>query len=88
MSPPRESNAMNDFSGFLYAQPSLLEGVARVVDFGGTLNDYNRCPAGVDPDAFALRADWAAVGESIRSAAELYGRTHHEQGGPAGGEEA
>ena len=33
---------MSYYSSFLFAEPSFLEGMARVVDFGGTLNEYNR----------------------------------------------
>lgn len=57
------------YSDFLFAQPSFLEGVARVVDVGGSLNRYNRMPTAQEADSLAMWADWAAVGSEIASAA-------------------
>lgn len=53
------------YSDFLYARPSFLEGMARIADMGGTLNEYN---ASDDPDAVALMMDWLAVGRAMRQA--------------------
>ena len=74
---------MNQLTSSLYAQPSFLEGVARTIDFAGTLNDYNRSPTEEMADYLALLSDWTAVGESMyeafdklnprRSASELKG---------------
>ena len=73
------------------ARPSFLEGMARVLDLGGTLNEYNlneydlpfpseqylddlragRIPANLtqpENDTAAMRQDWIAVGQYIRSA--------------------
>lgn len=58
----------------LYARPSFVEGVARIMDFGNTLGVYHASGAPgdaapeSDPDAAALRADWAAIGEDFRHA--------------------
>ena len=57
---------------FNYARPSFLEGMARIFDFGGTLDYYPRRSvvrkSGPEADAEALRADWEAVGQYIRDA--------------------
>ena len=57
---------MNDiYSDFLYARPSIVEGMARVMDIGDTLNSYNTSD---DPDTVALMMDWLAVGQAMRGA--------------------
>jgi hypothetical protein len=52
----------------LYAVPSFLEGAARVLDLGGTMEKYNGSSAPESADARALAADWAAVGLDLRNA--------------------
>ena len=61
---------MSDHSDFLYARPSFWEGLARVLDLGGTLNVYNRTPTPKQADAIAIRNDWQAVGEDLRRSIE------------------
>ena len=52
---------MDDFySDFLYARPSFLEGMARVMDIGGALNEYNNFLSDEDADFVALWMDWSA----------------------------
>ena len=76
--------------GLIYARPSFLEGMARVFDIGGTLNEYRFSPRrrkrddsdkGENSDADngakfandaktdmeALRSDWQAVGDDMRT---------------------
>lgn len=54
---------------YRYARPSFAEGVARIMDFGNTLGVYHAGgPPDSDPDAAALRADWAAIGGDFRYA--------------------
>jgi len=60
------------YSDFLFAQPSFMEGLARVVDAAGALNEYNRMPASQEADALAMWADWAAVGAEIAAAAAQF----------------
>lgn len=50
---------------FLYARPSILEGLARIVDFFGALQEYNISSTPESADARAIRADWAAVGADL-----------------------
>lgn len=59
---------MSELSSFLFAEPSFIEGMARVLDLGGTLNEYNSSKTAKQADFFALRADWRAVGKDIQSA--------------------
>lgn len=63
---------MESYSDFLYAKPSFLEGVARIFDFGGTLNGYNDSPTGEEADAAAIRSDWEAIGQDMHNAIESF----------------
>ena len=63
---------MSAKSRFLLARPSFLEGMARVVDLGGTLQIYNGSITPKEADARALVADWLAVGEDIHAAMSEY----------------
>lgn len=56
----------------LFARPSFLEGMGRLVDFGNSLNLYNVSDSPEDADWEALLSDWEIVGDDIRRAlAEL-----------------
>ncbi len=59
-------------SFFLFARPSFYGGMARLLDFGGTLNVYNSYPTGEMADAKALSEDWKAVAADLRSAVAQY----------------
>jgi len=52
---------MNSRTGFLFADPSFAEGVARLGDFSGTLNRYNTSSSPEKADRRAMRADIEAV---------------------------
>jgi len=41
---------MSKHTDFLYARPSFAEGVARIMDFGNTLNEYNESVSGKTAD--------------------------------------
>ena len=56
---------MMDYTSRLFARPSFIEGMARVLDMGGTLNEYNTSPTGEEADAIALWSDWAAIGQDM-----------------------
>jgi hypothetical protein len=53
---------------FLFARPSFLEGVARVIDLGSTLQVYNTSDTPEQADRRALSEDFAAVGDDMREA--------------------
>lgn len=55
-------------SDFLFATPSFKEGVARLVDFGNFMTDYNTTRTTQDADKRATTQDWLAVGDDIRGA--------------------
>lgn len=59
-------------SDSLYAEPSFWEGMARILDFGNTLNEYNRSPSEKAADDVALWLDWGVVGSTIRKAVEAF----------------
>lgn len=63
-----------------YARPSFIEGMARLLDIGGTLNQHDADdlremrtrrlaqPTDVEADAEAIRQVWLAVGQDISDA--------------------
>ena len=53
-------------SDFLFAVPSFIEGMARVLDLGGTFTDYNYSPSDEMADAIAIGMDVAVVGKDMR----------------------
>ena len=52
-------------SDFLFAHPSFLEGMARVLDLGGVLDTYNYSLDDASADFRALSADWNSVGSDL-----------------------
>jgi len=59
---------MNGLTDHLFAMPSFLEGVARVLDFGGEFDEYNFAETPEETDANAIYADLCAVGEDMWAA--------------------
>ncbi len=53
-------------TGFLYARPSFLEGVGRIIDFGNILQKYNTSSTPELADKKAIQSDWLAVGNDMR----------------------
>jgi hypothetical protein len=53
---------------FLFAQPSLASGVARVFDLWGQFDEYNRSETTAEADAKAIASDWLLVGQDIQEA--------------------
>lgn len=50
---------------FLFAQPSLLIGVARLLDIWGLMDDYNHSQTEQEADARGLYSDWRITGEDL-----------------------
>jgi hypothetical protein len=46
---------------FLFARPSILEGIGRNMDFFGSMNTYNYSKNGEEADETALASDWLAI---------------------------
>jgi hypothetical protein len=63
---------MNSLTGFLFAEPSLVEGIARIIDMGGTLQEYNSSLSPGQADALALASDWCVVGADLKQAMATY----------------
>jgi hypothetical protein len=59
---------MNALSTFLYARPSFVEGLSRILDFGDTLQEYHQSENGEAADYLALHADWLVVGIDLQCA--------------------
>ena len=62
-----------DKSGFLFAEPSFLTGLAAVMDIGGSLLVYNSSRSGAEADQRAIASDWAVVGSDILDATNSFG---------------
>ena len=60
-------------SDFLFAQPSLASGAARVFDLFGHFDEYDQSETPLEADAKAIAADWLIVGQDLSDAIE-----HHE----------
>ena len=64
---------MSEEDGFvLYARPSFLEGISRLIDFTGSLNTYNSSRTPEEADFRAILSDWEAVGFEILNAAKNF----------------
>jgi len=57
-------------SDFLFAQPSFLSGVGRIVDLAGVLDAYNSSETEAEADTRAARSDWLATGRDIVAAVD------------------
>lgn len=57
-------------SDYLFARPSFIEGVGRIVDLGGALNTYNKSRTPEEADARAVYEDWKALGHDVKLALE------------------
>jgi len=67
---------LSKYSSLLYAQPSFLEGVGRLVDFAGLLEGYNYSSTPGEADAVAIASDWCAVGEDLRASILDFAKRH------------
>lgn len=62
----------NERSTFLFARPSFLSGVARILDLGTNLQIYNESKSADEADKLALAMDWMVVGDDIRQSMRKY----------------
>ena len=73
---------MGDFTGLLYARPSFVEGLARTLDLGSTLNEYNASPSGDEADCAAFASDTGALAADFDLAiGALRGQSGHQSNG-------
>ena len=54
----------------LFARPSFIEGMSRVLDLGSTLQQYNSSDTEEEADSEALKNDWRAVGDDLKFSIE------------------
>ena len=57
---------------FLFGSLGFFEGMARMLDLGGTMVVYNDSPNSEEADNLGLDSDWRAVGHNIEGAMALY----------------
>jgi len=59
-------------SDFLFAAPSFFEGMARVLDIRGTIEElsYNKSSTPEEADVQALRSDWSVVVDDLDNSLE------------------
>jgi hypothetical protein len=62
---------------FLFARPSFVEGMARIFDFGNSLNLYNESFTEQEADARALWSDWSMVGQDMNDAIQKVTQEEH-----------
>ena len=65
-------DTMNDYFGFLFARPSFLEGAARALDFGNTLQEYNTSLTPGQADSIALDMDLRVIMRDLEAAAKQF----------------
>ena len=70
-------DVMRDWTTRLFARPSFFDGVARLLDFGDTMTEYNQSLSPQQADELAMRADCEAVAADFRA---VFGRVVRERG--------
>jgi hypothetical protein len=69
-------------STLLFARPSFLYGVSKLLDPFRMSQDYNRSRTPNEADILAIRSDWHAIGSDMQQALSLESRhpeTHRRQ---------
>ncbi len=66
------NRAMRSTYDLLFARPSFLEGVSRVLDLAGTVTEFNESITGDQADLIALTRDWRAVGFDLHEAMKSF----------------
>ena len=65
-------------SGFLFAEPCFLCGMARSLDLGAQLDSYNHTLSPAQADQLALFSDWTMVANDMWAAFDQYEDEHPE----------
>lgn len=55
---------------FLFAGPSIIEGIGRTIDFFGFMNEYNYSSNGAEADHIAVKQDIATLKNDMNIAHE------------------
>ncbi len=69
---------LSKYTTRLFSPPSFLEGMARVLDLGGTFDQYNVSASGEEADRQALESDWNAIGADMYDAIARFQAAHPE----------
>lgn len=56
----------------LFTNPSFITGMARILDLGTTLDEYNSDPSPEVADFLAIKSDWMEVGADLFSTIRNY----------------
>ena len=62
----------------LFAEPSFWEGIARLVDFSGSLNEYNLTKSTKVNEYLGLKSDWENIGNDINVAMNQFEKDIHD----------
>ena len=65
--------------GRLFAKPSFVEGFSRVLDLGGTLQEYNSSETEQKADMEEIKNDWRAIGDDLRFSISNYEQNFAKQ---------
>ena len=68
---------------YLFATPSFLSGVARLLDLSGRFDVYNDSDNAALADARAIYSDWRMVGQDLAGAMTVVEREHAKPQGTA-----
>jgi hypothetical protein len=68
---------MNDYTNILFANPSFIEGMGRILDFGDTMTEINRSATPEQADQYATIADWRAIGADLRAVMDQFERENN-----------
>lgn len=66
---------LSNRTAVLFARPSFMEGVARIMDLTGTLSEYNVSETPQEADYNALWADWCSVGIDLSEGMNQHAQT-------------
>ena len=76
---------MKPLTDCLFARATFLGGVARILDFGNTLQEYNYSISPGQADYLAMRSDWLVTGQDLWDALHVFEEQLQEsQKAPAG----
>lgn len=64
---------MTEHNYRLYTLPSFFEGIGRIGDCSGVLNQFNYSKSPAEADQKAIRSDWMKVGSDLRLAMNKIG---------------
>jgi hypothetical protein len=54
--------------------PSFLEGIGRIGDFSGVLNQFNYSNSNEEADGKAIMSDWIMVGKDLKAAMNTFSK--------------